>query len=227
MQHEDIPVPGDLTTTTGTVPLTPSGGRTNSVSNLEESENNEQLEQASVDKDPGNCLSPAAENVNQGHYKESNCVQDAVGSSQLPESTEVPYQTVSQNVENIVPQPRVELLDSAPGWPDLLAANRADHTPNSELPTHSRGREAQVRQDVTELPNQAVSQPGPNSALVEASHTQLYGTRLVASLNASLPFHADPLQNELEKIHKEIEQVIKLHDNTVSSNLFLFEITSC
>lgn len=224
MQHEDIPVPGNQTTTIGTVPFTPSGGRTNSVSNLEEFENNEQLEQASIDKDPSSCPGPAAaEDVCQGHCKESNSLQDAVGSPQLPESTEVPCQTISQNVENTVPQPPMEFLDSAQGRPDLLAANRGDHAPNSELPAHSQIGEAQVSQDVTEPRNQAVSQPGPNSALVEASHIQLYGAHRVAYLNASLPLHADPLQNELEKIHKEIEKVIKLHDNTVSSELCLFQ----
>lgn len=212
-QHEDIPVPGNQTTIV-TVPLTPSGGGTNSVSNLEEFENNEQLEQASVDEDLANCLSPAAEDVCQGRVKESICLQNAVHSPQLLESMEVPCQTVSQNVENTVPRPPMGLLDSAQDQPDLVAANRVDHASNSEQPTHSHSEEAQVSQDVTELPNQAIPQPGPNSAMVEASHLQLYGAHRAASFNATLPLHADPLQNELEKIHKEIEQVIKLHDDT-------------
>ncbi|KAA8544079.1 hypothetical protein F0562_021744 [Nyssa sinensis] len=107
--------------------------------------------------------------------------------------------------------------------PDLSSASGVDHQPNIEGCTSFQNTEVQPQlvEDTAELPNQAVLQPGGSSGLHplidipiggSGTHLPMHAAPQVASLMPGLPFYADPLQNELDRLRKEMEQADKVHE---------------
>uniref|UniRef100_A0A5B7AM86 Putative helicase protein MOM1 isoform X1 n=1 Tax=Davidia involucrata TaxID=16924 RepID=A0A5B7AM86_DAVIN len=108
--------------------------------------------------------------------------------------------------------------------PDLSSASRVDHQPSSEGCASFQNTEAppQLVEDTAELPSQAVLQPGGNLELQPlidpplggfGTHLPMHTSPQVASRLPKLPFYADPLQNELERLRKETEQAVKVHED--------------
>lgn len=98
----------------------------------------------------------------------------------------------------------------------------------------------QLVENSVELLNQAVSQSITHSGMHQQIDTLAGGsdtrtTPIVPGLSnrpvqtappvplrIPQPMHSDPLQNELERIRKEIDQTVKIHDDTVSFLTYLF-----
>ena len=122
---------------------------------------------------------------------------------------------------------------SSPDLPSLIAI---EHQPSNEGRTANQISQA-PRQPVAhhiELSNQDVLQPlhspidGTTGGLVrQASETRTASAPSVSSglplqtvpavsSRMPLPLYHDPLQNEMERIRKETDQTIKVHEDTVS-----------
>ncbi|KAK9280673.1 hypothetical protein L1049_014371 [Liquidambar formosana] len=132
-----------------------------------------------------------------------------------------------------------DLPSSDHSLPDLPSASGIDHQSNSE--GHISSQNAQtptpLADNLAEVPNQALSQPLTRVQLnpqidtpVGGFESRLSDTRTMpivsdfnnrpiqtASTVASrmpLHMHPDPLQNELERIRKEMDQTMKIHEDT-------------
>ncbi|KAK3042547.1 hypothetical protein RJ639_001541 [Escallonia herrerae] len=100
--------------------------------------------------------------------------------------------------------------------PDILSAGRILNRPSSRLRSSSQNADLpQAVQDSAEPLNHALLQSGVNITSVQGLsnvplHSELQGT----FRTLTLPMYADPLQNEMERIRKETEQTIKIHEDT-------------
>ncbi|XP_059626805.1 helicase protein MOM1-like isoform X2 [Cornus florida] len=105
---------------------------------------------------------------------------------------------------------------------DVSLASRIDDQPSSEGCTQSTEGPLHLVEHTSELPNQAFLQPcaslelhapidTPVSGFVR--HLPVHIASQVASGVPSLPLYADPLQNELQRLCKEKEQAIKVHED--------------
>lgn len=80
----------------------------------------------------------------------------------------------------------------------------------------------QVMVSTAERPNQAVQQQGIDSGNLHGHNYLLIPpTHQPTSWNSTSLWSADPLQSELERIHKETEQLQKNHENMVSVDFLL------
>ncbi|XP_027085680.1 uncharacterized protein [Coffea arabica] len=168
-----------------------------------------------------NCSSPpvcslpsAAESVDQGHIETGNSLQTSEASSPVVEGSVLLSQlAVSLNGENLVPPPSTEGRSGL----NLQTINGTNHDCSAELSvvSHNSVVPTQVVDNAAELINQALQQSRPNVAVAEGSaHLSVRQPHHVASSNLPLPLQVDPLQNELERIRKEVEQTTTLHDST-------------
>lgn len=192
---------------------------------VELSQNGEHLVQPASD-----CSSPVyiqhadAAPVHQVHIEGGNSLQTSEASSQLVEgSVGLSNQAVSQIGENLVLPPLTDGIDSGHYQNHFdLRTLRTDHEPNGGLATVCQNivASSQAVENAAELPNQAPQQLSPNVTTPQGpTHLLMQQPNRVASWSSTLPLHAEPLQNELERIRKELEQSSVLHDNTVSPYL--------
>lgn len=157
-----------------------------------------------------NCSSPvcshpsAAELVDQVHIEMGDLLRTSEASSPVVEGSVVLSQLLPPSTE------------SRSGL-NIQTTNGINHDHNAELSvvSHNSVVPTQVVDNAAELINQALQQSTPNMAIAEGSaRHSVHQPHHVASWNLSLPLQVDPLQNELERIRKEVEQTTKLHDST-------------
>lgn len=89
---------------------------------------------------------------------------------------------------------------------DVPSASRLDFQPYSEALPDVEG--------TAELPNQVIFHTGVNVSPIQGFNNHLlHSEHQVPSRIPSLASYGDPLQNELERIGKETEQAIKVHED--------------
>ncbi|CAN4101686.1 unnamed protein product [Withania somnifera] len=90
--------------------------------------------------------------------------------------------------------------------------SRVDPRPISEQGASSHNIETPVQvPDSAELPNQEVLQHNTNAAIVQGPRNlPVHPDHQMGTWNSTLPFNADPLHKEWERIHKEREQGAKI-----------------
>ncbi|KAK3041003.1 hypothetical protein RJ639_026715 [Escallonia herrerae] len=101
--------------------------------------------------------------------------------------------------------------------PDILSASRILIQPSNRLHSSSQNADLppQAVQDSAEPLNHALLQSGVNITSVQGlSNVPLHSELQGAFRTLTLPMYADPLQNEMERIRKETEQTIKIHEDT-------------
>ncbi|XP_057508879.1 helicase protein MOM1-like isoform X2 [Actinidia eriantha] len=107
--------------------------------------------------------------------------------------------------------------------PDLQIAVENDHPPSIQRSTSSQNAEAslQLVEDTAGIPNQV--SPGAHVGMFPPVDIPLGGFGIHLPLHSAHqmtyrmpppPLCADPLQNELERLHKEKEQAIIVHEDT-------------
>lgn len=167
-----------------------------------------------------NCSSPvcslpsAAESVDQGHIETRESLRTSEASSPVVEGSVVLSQlAVSLNGENLVLPPSTESRSGL----NLQTINGTNHDSGAELSVVSDNSVVSTQgvDNAAELINQALQQSRPTVAVAEGSaHLSVRQPHHVASWNLPLSLQVDSLQNELERIRKEVEQITKLHDST-------------
>lgn len=103
--------------------------------------------------------------------------------------------------------------------------SRVDPRPISEhgASSHNIGTPVQVPGS-TELPSQAVLQRNSYAAVVQGPRNiPVHPDHQMATWNSTLPFNADPLHKDWERINKEREQSTKILEDMVSSNFVLLD----
>ncbi|KAI4334375.1 hypothetical protein L6164_019075 [Bauhinia variegata] len=153
------------------------------------------------------------------------------------ESIEISNQAVVQLTTSLVIEPSEQGQLSPP------AECSSNHNPPN-LPSHTRIEHQPIDEDnisrhatlsSIEVPNQAVVQPASSSELDSYASVARFGTQSSDTRNMSTseynihhptqtasgsgsrttpPLYRDPLQNELERIRKEIEQTVKFREDT-------------
>lgn len=145
---------------------------------------------------------------------------------------------------------QIQLLSSADSHSgnntsDLLSDGGVEHQLNFEGHTSNQLTQipTQLGENLIEFPDQAVMQPStyalllPIEAPVSGLGTHFSDTRTMpiatdisnSPIQTAPPvasrmpmfFYPDPLQTELERIRKETDQFIKIHEDTVSFPIFL------
>ncbi|KAL7198220.1 hypothetical protein ACSBR2_020685 [Camellia fascicularis] len=149
----------------------------------------------------------------------------SVEAAQQFEGPAVPSnRAVMQPGANLAPLP-LHAIDVPPhqNQPDSHLAVGNDHQPSSEWCTsfQNAGASSQLLEDTAGVPNQVI--PGTQLGMHPPIDTPLggFGTHLplrnahqMASRIQNQPLYADPLQNELERLRKETDQAIKVHEDT-------------
>ncbi|KAF5937751.1 hypothetical protein HYC85_025257 [Camellia sinensis] len=157
---------------------------------------------------------------------EGHNASQSVEAAQQFEGPAVPSnRAVMQPGANLAPLLPLHAIDVPPhqNQPDLHLAVGNDHQPSSEWCTsfQNAGASSQLLEDTAGVPNQVI--PGTQLGMHPPSDTPLggFGTHLplrnahqMASRIQNQPLHADPLQNELERLRKETDQAIKAHEDT-------------
>ncbi|CAK9138730.1 unnamed protein product [Ilex paraguariensis] len=101
--------------------------------------------------------------------------------------------------------------------PDLSLPGRVQNQLSGKFQVSLQNVEAppQVVEVRVELPNQTVLQPGENLSSVQGfNHVPTHSAHQEAFGMPTLSLYTDPLQNELERLRKETEQAIKVHEDT-------------
>lgn len=123
------------------------------------------------------------------------------------------HQAVSSAGENLEPCASVQSDVRVTHSQSFLPAVSRVHPQSTTNPwVCSRNTETvfQVVQGSSEFPSEAISQPNTNVAFVQgSSNMPVRPVHQMATSNLALPFHADSLHIEWERIHKEKEQVTK------------------
>ncbi|KAL2471059.1 putative helicase protein MOM1 [Abeliophyllum distichum] len=191
-------------------------------SNHEVIENCQQLQQISSHVSPG-CDQISASEVEHQTQDEARCSsQTAEASLHLTEDLEeLSYQANSQSGGNLELHPPVSHVVSTldGNHLDLGSANGIDIEPSGELNASSEINVTMSRAVTCtiELPNQAVLQLREDVTHLQGPSNLLdYPSDPVGSWNPTPSFHAKPLQDELHRLRKEIEQEIKVHEDKKS-----------
>lgn len=114
--------------------------------------------------------------------------------------------------------------------PNFLSTSTRDHLPLiSNTSLLNTAAAPQVIGGTTELPRQAAIPTGVNLSVVQGlQDLLLHAEHQVPSQILKPTSYSDPLQIERERICKETEQAIKLHEDAVSSHFeVFFEVLSC
>lgn len=105
--------------------------------------------------------------------------------------------------------------------PHLQLAVENDHQPSSQgfMPSQDAEASSQPVEDTAWVPNQAVSlthlgMHPPLEGL--GTHLPLNSAPQMASQTLTQPFYGDPLLRELDRVQKEKEKTIKIHEEAVS-----------
>ncbi|KAL2488662.1 uncharacterized protein Fot_41954 [Forsythia ovata] len=191
-------------------------------SNHEVIENCEQLQQISSHVSPG-CDQISASEVEHQTQDEARCSsQTSEASLHLTEDLEeLSYQANSQSGGNLELHPPVSHVVSTldGNHLDLGSANGVDIEPSGELNTSSEINATMSRAvtSTIEPPNQAVLQLREDVTHLQGPSNLLdYPSDPVGSWNPTPSFHAKPLQDELHRLRKEIEQEIEVHEDKKS-----------
>lgn len=127
-------------------------------------------------------------------------------SGSSPHAAVSSHQAVSPAVENLEPCAAVQSDVRVTHGQSMLPAVSRVHLQS----TTNTGSVFQVVQGSAEFPSGAISQPNTNVAFVQgSSNMPMRPLHQMATCNLALPFHADPLHMEWERIHKEKEQATK------------------
>ncbi|CAI9770798.1 unnamed protein product [Fraxinus pennsylvanica] len=184
--------------------------------------NREQLQQVSFYVSPGCDQVSASEVEHQGQDEERSYSQTAEASPHLAEELEaLAYQANSQCGGNSELHPPVaNVVSTLDGnHLDLGSPNRVENEPSCEL-NNSAVINVTMSEAVTStlgLPNQAALQLGEHvTHLHGPSNLLVYPFHHVGSWNPTSSFHAKPLEDELHRLQKECEQVIKVHEDNKS-----------
>ncbi|CAA3025175.1 helicase MOM1-like isoform X1 [Olea europaea subsp. europaea] len=180
-------------------------------------ENHERLQPVSIDVSLRCDQTPATGVEHENHDRERILIPET--SPQLSGELEsLPYQTASQNGQDLVEHPPVALMGSTLDCHhlDLGLVNQIDHVPNSELFAFSQSNASmpQAVVNTAELPNQVILQ-----SEVDLYHARGSGnltsqpTYQVPTWYPTSSLHAEPLQNELLRISKETEKAVKVHED--------------
>lgn len=139
--------------------------------------------------------------------------------SQVVEHTaELPNQVIPHVGANVELHPPIQ----STGIP--LRQNQRDVPSASRLDCQPSGEALPDVEGTAELPNQDIFHTGVNVYSIQGfNNLPLHAERQVPSRIPSLASYGDPLQNELERIRKETEQAIKVHEDMVSAYLAFSE----
>ncbi|KAG6678574.1 hypothetical protein I3842_14G087500 [Carya illinoinensis] len=161
-----------------------------------------------------------------------------------------PSNQLNHEAPAIEPVQQIQLLSSADSYSgnntcDLLSDGGVEHQLNFEGHTSNQLTQTpQLGENLIEFPDQAVMQPSTSLALLLPIEAPVSGLGTHFSDTRTMPiatdisnppiqtappmasrmpmhFYPDPLQTELERIRKETDQFIKIHEDTVSFPIFL------
>ncbi|XP_019175599.1 PREDICTED: helicase protein MOM1-like isoform X2 [Ipomoea nil] len=99
--------------------------------------------------------------------------------------------------------------------PTDSSVSRIDCQPSGELHCSSENTQTlphEVR-ITSELPNQAILQPLNLTSIQGPNDMRMHHAHFMPSLNSPIRMLVNPLSKELERIHKEIEQAVKSHED--------------
>ncbi|KAM3375753.1 helicase protein MOM1 isoform X3 [Capsicum galapagoense] len=144
------------------------------------------------------------------HNGERNLTPNLGYSCHLDGETMEPLQTGGNSEER--PSVDVEMSPLSCEMTNFSEVRRVDPRPIPEqgASSHNIGTPVQVPGSA-ELPNQAVLQHNTNAAVVQGPRNRsVHPDHQMATWNSTLPFNADPLHKDWERIHKEKEQGTKI-----------------
>lgn len=162
---------------------------------------------------------PPSDTARQTHDDERNFIPNIGSSRHLDGEMMETLQAGGNSGE--CPSVDVEMSPLICDQPNLSEVSRVVPRPISEQGASSKSTEASVQvPGSAELPSQAVLQHNTNVAFVQGPRNiPVHPAHQMATSNPILlPFNADPLHKEWERIHKEREQATKILEDTVSSN---------
>ncbi|XP_059659462.1 helicase protein MOM1-like isoform X3 [Cornus florida] len=149
--------------------------------------------------------------------------------AEAPQLVELSNQAVLYTGTNLALHPPVDATNLPPRFvqPDLSSTSRVDYQPISEgcNSFQSTGTPLQMVEHTTELPSPAFQQSGSSlgphlpidtSAGAFWANLPIHIAPQVPSRISTLPLYVDPLQNEFEWLQKEMENTMKVHEDTKS-----------
>ncbi|XP_009618970.1 helicase protein MOM1-like isoform X3 [Nicotiana tomentosiformis] len=158
---------------------------------------------------------PPSDTARQTHDDERNFIPNIGSSRHLDGEMMETLQAGGNSGE--CPSVDVEMSPLICDQPNLSEVSRVDPRPISEQGASSKSTEASVQvPGSAELPSQAVLQHNTNVAFVQGPRNiPVHPAHQMATSNPILlPFNADPLHKEWERIHKEREQATKILEDT-------------
>lgn len=155
------------------------------------------------------------------HNDERNFMPNLGSSHHLDGEMMEPLQAGGNS--EVCPSVDVEMSPLSYEMTNFSEVSRVDPQPISEQGacSHSTGTPVQVAGSA-EHPSQTVLQHNINAAVVQGPRNiPVHPDHQMATLNSTLPFNADPLHKDLERIHKERQQGTKILEDMVNSNFVL------
>lgn len=155
------------------------------------------------------------------HNDERNFMPNLGSTRHLDGETIEPLQAGGNSEE--CPTVDVEMSPLSCEFTNFSEVSRVDPRPISEqgASSHNIGTPVQVPGSA-EHPSQAVLQHNTNAAVVQGPRNiPVHPDHQMATWNSTLPFNADPLHKDWERIHKEREQGTKILEDMVNSNFVL------
>ncbi|CAK9167786.1 unnamed protein product, partial [Ilex paraguariensis] len=176
--------------------------------------NDTSVGQNQCDLSPANRL--AREPCSEGHISFQNAEASFQLAGNQAELSDMAASRTGANFE-VHPQPDATQLPLGNNQPNLSSTSRVQNQPSGELHASFQNADASPLVDEVraELPNRAVLPADANLSITQGFNNFLaQSARQAASRMPPTPLYADPLQNELERLRKETEQAVKVHEET-------------